>query len=221
MPDWMAAGRNMQKLSTWARWIVSLISTSVFIPIAVHLSKHWIEGTSLYDRPQETAGAVMNFITTAAQSPWVQGSALFFGAQSPWVQGSALFFGGLALGLWMDWLFRKFDGSRATNLSLLGYSMKELGIDIGNASAGYGFVWPDHIHMHRADLMALFIKLRNAGIAVPSSDVFKMRSGANILANYLHGVGTLLSEGHFKEAKAMALDALRVVEADIAANRNK
>jgi hypothetical protein len=191
----------MQALSTKARWLFSLLFTAVLLPIVVHLIKHWLEGTSIYEQPQETAGAVMRFIVTIAQSPWVQGTALFLG--------------GLTLGVWIDWLLRKFDGSRKTKLSLLGYDMKGLGQEIGDTAQGYGFVWPDHIHMERAQLTSMAIKAKQFGLWFPGPEIFRIRSGANILANYLYVVGSLLVDEHFTEARAMALDAKGQIETEV------
>lgn len=181
----------MQNLSTWARWAVSILFTSLFLPIAVHLTKHWIEGTDLYDKPQETANAAAKLLTTIAQSAWVQSTALFLG--------------GLALGLWLDWLFRKLDRSRAASLHLMGYSMKNVAQELGIQTQSIGYQWPDKVYLDRAALMSLFINVEKASLPVPRPEMFfENPDGGKLLASYLYGTGTLLVDRHFSEAKAFA-----------------
>jgi|GraSoi2013_100cm_1033763.scaffolds.fasta_scaffold52231_3 hypothetical protein len=89
----------MQRLSVWARWIAVGFFTLIVIPLLVEFLKHLAENIGLYDRPREAAGAVLNFFLSLAELPWLRVTALVLG--------------GFVAGLWLDWLLRQLDRSRA------------------------------------------------------------------------------------------------------------
>jgi hypothetical protein len=102
----------MQRLSVWLRWIAAGFFTLIVIPLLVEFLKHLAENIGLYDRPREAAGAVLNFFLSLAELPWLRVTALVLA--------------GFVAGLWLDWLLRKFDGSRAKARENLGYEMMNL-----------------------------------------------------------------------------------------------
>jgi hypothetical protein len=174
----------MQRLSAWARWIGAGVFTIFVIPIAVEFVKHVAENIGLYDRPREAAGTVLNFFLSLAELPWLRVTALLLA--------------GFVAGLWLDWLLRKFDGSRAKARENLGYEMRNLAHDIDNALALIDrFRLPDF----SPRLMSAFIKAKQVGLWTPD-----VRMPINFVIDYLRHVGTLLSDGHFAEAKQAALE---------------
>jgi hypothetical protein len=94
----------MQRFSTWARWIATTIFTGVVIPVAVHF---------IEQQPRETANVVLKF--------------LFDLAEQTWFRVAALILVGFVAGLWLDWLLRKLDRSRAEEIKILGAEMVRLG----------------------------------------------------------------------------------------------
>jgi hypothetical protein len=175
----------MQRLSAWARWIGAGVFTIFVISIAVEFVKHVAENIGLYDRPREAAGTVLNFFLSLAELPWLRVTA--------WLLA------GFVAGLWLDWLLRKFDGSRAEACENLGIEMTNLANDIDNALALIDrFRLPDF----SPRLMSAFIKAKQVGLWTPD-----VRMPINVVMDYLRHVGTLLSDGHFREAKRVALQS--------------
>jgi hypothetical protein len=184
----------MQRLSAWARGIATVIFTGLVLPLAVHF---------IEQQPPETAGAVLKFFLNLAEQTWLHVTALVLG--------------GFVAGLWVDWLLRKFDGCRAEARENLGFEMKGIGHDMQS-------------EMERGTLQlnvgprlnSCFVSARKVGLWVPDARMFRVHPVfvdriQNILLNYLLHVGTLLSDGHFAEAKRAALqrkDAFAAVVAD-------
>ena len=56
----------MQRLSAWARWVFLAILGSQF---ALEVFRQVAERIGLYDRPQEAAGTVLNFVLKLAELP--------------------------------------------------------------------------------------------------------------------------------------------------------
>ena len=180
----------MQRLSAWARWIGAGIFTIFVIPIAVEFVKRVAENIGLYDRPREAAGNILNFFLSLGELPWLRTTTLVLGS--------------FVAGVWLDWLLRKFDGSRAKARENLGYEMTNLANEIDNALALINrFRLPDFTPR----LMSAFTTAKQLGLWTP--DV-RMYERINLVMDYLRHVGTLLSDGHFAEAKRAARDRKRV-----------
>jgi hypothetical protein len=64
--------------------------------------------------------------------------------------------------------------------------------------------WPRNIHDIQPNLMSAFIEAERFGLWAPLNELYKRQDGGAILANYLHIVGTMLRDGHFKQAKKRA-----------------
>jgi hypothetical protein len=180
----------MQRLSVWLRWIAAGFFTLIIIPLLVEFLKHLAENIGLYDRPRETAGAVLNFFLSLAELPWLRVTALVLA--------------GFVAGLWLDWLLRKFDGSRAKARENLGYEMMNLAHDIDNALA---LVDRFRLQDFSPRLISAFIKAKQVGLWTPD-----VRMPLNVVMPYLRHVGTLLSDGHFAEAKQAALECKEAFE---------
>src|SRR5262245_40531376 len=112
---------TMQRLSTWARWLGAGVVTIFVIPIAVDILTHESEKVGMYERPGEIAGTVLNFFLSLAELPWLRTTALVLGS--------------FVAGVWLDWLLRKFDGSRAKARENVGIEMMNLAHDIDRALA--------------------------------------------------------------------------------------
>src|SRR5437660_1331023 len=131
----------MQRLSALARWIFTVIFTGFVLPIALK----FIEHLGLYDRPREAASEVLNFLLSFAELPWLRATALGLG--------------GFVAGLWLDWLLRKMDGSRAKARGNLGFEMRNLAHDIERERQNLHFDWT----WLRPNLISTFLKAKNFG----------------------------------------------------------
>ena len=179
----------MQRLSAWVRWVLLFIFGSQF---ALEVFKQVAERIGLYDRPREAASTILNFFLSLGELPWLRTTTLVLGS--------------FVAGVWLDWLLRKFDGSRAKARENLGYEMTDLANAIDNALALINrFRLPDFTPR----LMSAFTTAKQLGLWTP--DV-RMYERINLVMDYLRHVGTLLSDGHFAEAKRAARDRKRVFD---------
>src|SRR5258708_23372480 len=128
----------------------SSLFTLFFVPLAVEFLKHTAENIGLYDRPAEAAGAVMNFFLSFAERTWVRVTALGLGS--------------FVAGLWLDWLLRKLDRSRAEARENLGLEMLNLANDINNA---LGLVNRFRLPDFAPRLTSAFIKAKQVGLWTP------------------------------------------------------
>ena len=171
----------MQRLSAWARWIGAGVFTIFVIPIAVEFVKHVAESIGLYDRPREAAGTILNFFLSLAELPWLGVTALVLA--------------GFVAGLWLDWLLRRLDRSRAEERKALGTEMVNR---LGDLK------YP--MSQTRPQIMSCFTAARKLGIWAPDQRAFATHPvrAKNLITDYLMHVGTMLRDGHFREAKQHA-----------------
>jgi hypothetical protein len=65
--------------------------------------------------------------------------------------------------------------------------------------------WPDGFGIpRRGDIVSLLLRVKKAGYWMPPDEIFDRRLGGRFLSNYLHGLGTLLRDEHFNEAKELS-----------------
>jgi hypothetical protein len=172
----------MQRISTWVRWIF----TAIVAPVAV--------GFINTERPPEAANTILKF--------------LFDLSEEPWFRPTALFLIGLVVGLWLDWLLRKLDGSRADHRVALGNDM---------------LIWEHELEYlndpskANAKIMSCFVTAKKLGIWAPDERVFEIdpNSVYPMIRNYLTNVGTMLRDRHFSKAKQLAKKS----KADFASKR--
>ena len=166
----------MRRFSTWAGWIIGIIFGSQF---ALEVFKQVAQRIGLYDRPREALGTVLNFLLSLAELPWLRNTLLFFG--------------GLAAGFLLKWLLQNLDGSRAKQREALGTEMRILGHDLNLFGA-------------RPQITSCFIAARKLGLWVPDQHIFTLHVdfAEPLIKDYLLNVGTMLKDGHFREAKQYA-----------------
>ena len=180
----------MQRFSTWVRRIatailvvIGTIFTGVVFPIVVHF---------IEQQPRETANVVLKFL-----------KFLLDLSEQTWLRVTALLLCGFVAGLWLDWLLRRLDGSRAEERKDLGYEM----VRLCNELRGYtGQVRSLFMYQARPKIVSCFTTARKLGIWVPDDPIFSINpSGAiDVITEHLMDVGTMLKDGHFSEAKQHA-----------------
>jgi len=60
--------------------------------------------------------------------------------------------------------------------------------------------------------MSAFIEAESFGLWTPVDHFYDRQDGGNIMVNYLRVIGTMLRDGHFKQAKIRALQVKALVE---------
>ena len=103
-------------------------------------------------------------------------------------------------GLWVDWLLRKLDRSRAEARKDLGFELLNLASELAEELERVDPSW----QRLRPKLMSAFIKARGFGLWAPDDEVINKGIDLGVLTRYLREVGTMLEEGHLKEAKRIA-----------------
>ena len=109
-----------------------------------------------------------------------------------------------AIGISLDWLARKSDENKASELRRLGSKLRSLSDIIKSRTAEVHSEWPDHVRDLKPDIASAFISAKKIGLWVPGERAFQL-SGASFLCEYLRLMGRLLEDGHFDEAKREAL----------------
>jgi len=181
----------MQSFSTWARWIGAIVAVVLFIvkdvvaPVVLDFIKKQPE-------TDDAIHATLKFVLDLVQQPWLHVAA--------WILVAFL------VGLWLDWLLRKLDGSRTKQRKALGFEMRSLG--------GHLRLSQLPIYEDRPQIMSYLATARKFGIWVPDERVFEISKRAenlimedpirNLITEYLMNVGTLLEKGNFAEAKQHA-----------------
>jgi hypothetical protein len=178
---------KMARAASVFRWIILAIWTVLLVPF---ISRAW---NGVLDR-----GDVANH-----PFDWAM-SVLASVAQYPGVLRAALIATGLAAGVWIDWVFRKLDGSREASRVDLGVNLTVLARQVSDRQNGFHSDWPGNINDLKPRLLSVYIKLQKMGIWAPGERLQGRFDGARILSDYLSMVGTLLRERHFSQAKEKA-----------------
>ncbi len=190
----------MHRLSSILRWCLVAILLPIAVPVAKQFIDSRIEQKGFYAPADQAAGWLEHLIAMVAQAPGVVPAAIFLA--------------GLTIGAWLDWVLRRFDGSRATRREKIGGDFRELAL-IVERRLQEGIPWPQCIDDLMPRITSTLLKAEKIGIWTPGSDIYQHPNGFNLLLGYLRMVGALLADGHFDEAKSAALGA----EADLQASR--
>src|SRR6516164_6554375 len=119
-----------------------------------------------------------------------------------WFQFVLVFFTGIVLGFSLDWLARKSDQKKASELRSLGSKFRTLSdtIKIRTASSE----WPNNVRDLKPEIMSALISAKKFALWVPDERVYQFPD-ASFLCEYFKFVGKLLEDGHFYEAEREAL----------------
>ena len=183
-------------MSKLLRRVVLFIWAVFLLPIIGQFPVIWLESMGVYKSPDAFFG-VMNLVATLGQNYWVQMIALGLGT--------------LTLGAWLDWIARKFDDDESQELRGLGWEFQLLANQASRAQNNFPSQWPQNVHSLQANLLSTFLSAQNFGLWVPGQEIYQ-QPNPEPLINYLKLVGALLHNGHFRQAKEMALRAKQVLE---------
>lgn len=183
----------MLRLASFTRWLLTILFTGIAIPVLADFFKKWGASSGAYDHPGDVWGWIVNSLSTIAQLPWVYPSAFTLG--------------GLVAGVWLDSLLRKLDGSRANERRDLGNEFDNLADAVSNRQRDFRNAWPNNISDIHARIVSAFIRAKKCGIWTPGLDLFGRADGARFVVTYFKLIGTLLADGHFKEARDAATNA--------------
>jgi hypothetical protein len=118
-----------------------------------------------------------------------------------WFQFVLVFFTGIVLGISLDWLARKSDQNKASELRSLGSKFRTLSDNIKMTASSE---WPNNVRDLKPEIMSALISAKKFGLWAPDERVYQFPD-ASFLCEYFKFVGKLLEDRHFDEAKREAL----------------
>ena len=118
-----------------------------------------------------------------------------------WFQFVLVLFTGIVLGFSLDWLARKSDQNKGSELRNLGSKFRTLSDSIKMPPSSE---WPNNVRDLKPEIMSALISAKKFGLWAPDERVYQFPD-ASFLCEYFKFVGKLLEDRHFDEAKREAL----------------
>ncbi len=183
-------------MSNWLKQFLFGIWGLLLIPLSMPVLEKWLEG-NVFSDPHSMATTVFRdaMVTTAFNN-------LLSLGQQRWFKFALVFLTGIVVGVSLEWLGRKSDEKKASELRRLGSKFRSLSdsIKIRTASSG----WPDNVRDLKPAMLSAFISARKFDLWVPNEHVYQLPD-ASFLCEYFRCVGKLLEDGQFDKANREAL----------------
>ncbi len=182
-------------MSKWLKPFLFGIWGLLLIPLITPILKKWLEENVLSD-PHGMATAVFS----NAMATTVFNNLLALG-QRRWFAFALVFLTGIVIGVSLEWLNRKSDEKKASELRSLGSKFRSLSDNIKvRTSSG----WPDNARDLKPAILTAFISAKKFDMWAPNEHVYQLPD-ASFLCEYFRCVGKLLEDGHFDQASSEAL----------------
>jgi hypothetical protein len=168
----------------------------LLIPLITPILEKWLE-ENVFSDPNGMATAV--FPNAMATTVFNNLLAL---SQRRWFKFALVFWTGIVVGVSLEWLNRKSDEKRASELRSLGSKFRSLSdsIKIRTASSA----WPDNVRDLKPAILSAFTSAKKFDLWVPNEHVYQLPD-PSFLCEYFRCVGKLLEDGHFDKANSEAL----------------
>ena len=189
----------MKQLGSMSKWLKQLlfgIWGLLLIPLITPILKKWLE-ENVFSDPNEMATTV--FRNAVATTVFENLLAL---GQQRWFKFALVFLTGIVIGVSLEWLSRKSDEKRASELRSLGAKFRSLSDSLKNRTASSG--WPDNVSDLKPAIMSAFGSARKLHLWVPDEHVYQLPD-ASFLCEYFRCVGKLLEDGQFDKANREAI----------------
>jgi hypothetical protein len=183
-------------MSKWLKQFLFGIWILLLIPLIMPILQKWLE-ENVFSDPNDMATTVFrNAVATTAFD-----NLLALGQQR-WFKFAVVFLTGVVLGVSIEWLNRKSDEKKASELRSLGSKFRSLSDSLKIRSASSG--WPDNVRDLKPAIMSAFGSARKFHLWVPDEHVYQLPD-ASFLCEYFRCVGKLLEDGQFDRANSEAL----------------
>jgi hypothetical protein len=176
---------SSRSMSKWFKSLLFGIWGLLLIPLIATTLEKWLE-ENFFSDPNAVATTVFNNLLALGQLRWFKFALVFLT--------------GIVIGVSLEWLARKSDEKKASELRSLGSKFRSLSDSIKTRTASSG--WPNSDL--RPTIMSAFISAKKFDLWVPSERVYQLPD-ASFLCEYFRCVGRLLEDGHFDEANREAL----------------
>jgi hypothetical protein len=175
-------------MSKLLKRIVVVVWTLFLVPIIVAFLKRWL-GENYFSDLSDVVANAFNFVAPIADQRWFHFVFVFLT--------------GIVIGVSLDWLDRKSDENKASELRTLGSKFRVLS-DIIKIRTIDPSGWPQNVNEQKADILSALISAKKFDLWVPDERVYQMPDGS-FLCEYFRFIGRLLEDGHFDEAKRESL----------------
>jgi hypothetical protein len=183
-------------MSKWLKQLLFGIWGLLLIPLIMPILKKWLE-ENVFSDPNDMATTVFrNAVATT-----VFDNLLALGQQR-WFKFALVFLTGIVIGVSLEWLNRKSDEKKASELRSLGSKFRSLSDSIKIRTASPG--WPDNVRDLKPAIMSAFGSARKLHLWVPDEHVYQLPD-ASFLCEYFRCVGKLLEDGQFDKANSEAI----------------
>jgi hypothetical protein len=183
-------------MSNWLKQFLFGIWGLLLIPLIVPILDKWLE-ENVFSDPNGMATPV--FRNAMATTVFNNLLAL---DQQRWFKFALVFLTGIVIGVSLEWLNRKSDEKKASDLRSLGSKFRSLSDSIKTRTASSG--WPDNVRDLKPAILSAFSSAKKFGLWVPNEHVYQLPD-ASFLCEYFRSVGKLLEDGHFDRANREAL----------------
>src|SRR6266481_1602100 len=174
-------------MSKWLKQFLFGIWGLLLIPLITPILEKWLEENVFFD-PTGMATTVFNNLLALGQQRWFKFALVFLT--------------GIVIGVSLEWLNRKSDEKKASELRSLGSKFRSLSDSIKTRTASSG--WPDNVRDLKPAILSVCISARKFDLWVPNEHVYQLPD-ASFLCEYFRCVGKLLEDGQFDKANSEAL----------------
>jgi hypothetical protein len=183
-------------MSKWLERFLFAIWGLLLIPLITPILKKWLE-ENVFSDPNDVATTVFrNAVATT-----VFDNLLALGQQR-WFKFALVFLTGVVLGVSLEWINRKSDEKKASELRSLGSKFRSLSDSLKNRTASSG--WPDNVRDLKPAIMSALGSARKFHLWVPEEHAYQLPD-ASFLCEYFRCVGKFLEDGQFDKANSEAL----------------
>jgi hypothetical protein len=183
-------------MSKWLKQFLFGVWGLLLIPLIAPILKKWLE-ENLFSDPSGMATTV--FHNTVATPIFESLLAL---GQQHWLNFALVFWTGIVLGVSLEWLNRKSDEKKASELRSLGAKFRSLSDSLKIRSPSSG--WPDNVGDLKPAITSAFNSATKFHLWAPDQHVYQLPD-ASFLCEYFRCVGKLLEDGQFDKANREAL----------------
>ena len=188
--------KQQDSMSKWLKQLLFGIWGLLLILLITPILKKWLE-ENVFSDPNEMATTVFR---NAVATPVFE-NLLALGQQR-WFKFALVFLTGIVIGVSLEWLSRKSDEKKASELRSLGAKFRSLSDSLKNRTASSG--WPDNVSDLKPAIMSAFGSARKLHLWVPDEHVYQLPD-ASFLCEYFRCVGKLLEDGQFDKANREAI----------------
>ena len=183
-------------MSRWLKPFLFGVWGLLLIPLITFVPRKWLDENVFSDRDGMAAAVFHDAVaTTAFDNLVVLG-------QQRWFKFALVLLTGIVIGASLEWLSRKSDEKKRSELRSLGAKFRSLSDSIKTRSASSG--WPDNVRDLKPAILSVFISAKKFDLWAPNEHVYQLPDGS-FLCEYFRCVGKLLEDGHFDEANNEAL----------------